>query len=186
MRAASRGRGGGAPARADGSIGGGAAAAGKGSRNARVRCRMHFCARALPASRPLGRLAAASAVPSRLPLLLPHLHPPAPRRAAPRAQLQELQHHRFEFFTHNNAVRRLLHVAVASDASLYPALLSDMHSHLEIQGHMRYSSCVYAVGKVMDSITAVARCALEVGDKLRELPSTPGSAAGGRGPSAWQ
>lgn len=36
------------------------------------------------------------------------------------------------------------------------------HDHGHLDGHLRYGSCVYATAKVLDRVTAVARCALEV------------------------
>lgn len=74
-------------------------------------------------------------------------------------QVQELQHKRFEHFAVQRELRRLLHTALATDAALSAALLSG-RSGWQLQGHLRYSACVYAVGKVLDRITAAARCAL--------------------------
>lgn len=80
-------------------------------------------------------------------------------------QIQEVQHKRFEFMTAQRELRRLLHIAMATDERLRTKQLSgDSTWHLE--GQLKYSGSLYATAKVLDRITAVARCALEVRTKL--------------------
>jgi hypothetical protein len=80
-------------------------------------------------------------------------------------QIQEVQHLRFEFFARSRDLRRLLHMAVASDAALLTAHMPDSQP-VHLQGHMRYNAAVYAAGKVLDRMTTVARCALEAGGRV--------------------
>jgi len=75
------------------------------------------------------------------------------------AQVQKVQHKRFEYFAVQRELRRLLHTALAADEELSPEHFADVHEW-ELQGHLRYAACVYASGKVLDRITAAARCAL--------------------------
>lgn len=77
-----------------------------------------------------------------------------------RLQVQELQHKRFDYFAVQRELRRLLHTALATDAALSATLLPAGRSDWQLQGHLRYLACVYAVSKVLDRITAAARCAL--------------------------
>jgi hypothetical protein len=78
-------------------------------------------------------------------------------------QIQAVQHKRYEVFVLHRDLRRLLLVAVATDEQL----LADQSKHIEaggVEGHLRYTSCMYAIAKVLDRITAAARCALDAGD----------------------
>lgn len=80
-------------------------------------------------------------------------------------QIQEVQHKRFEFVAVQRDLRRLLHVAMATDEQLRTQQLSD-DSTWHLEGQLRYSGCMYATAKVLDRVTAVARCALEVKTRL--------------------
>lgn len=70
-----------------------------------------------------------------------------------------MQHKRFEYFAVQRELRRLLHTALATDKELAKSHLSSINEW-QLQGHLRYSACVYATGKVLDRVTAAARCAL--------------------------
>jgi hypothetical protein len=73
-------------------------------------------------------------------------------------QIQEVQHQRFLYFALLRELRVLLHTALLTDDVVGAQFDSVDESHL--QGHLRYSACVYATGKVVDQVTAAARCAL--------------------------
>lgn len=79
-------------------------------------------------------------------------------------QIQGVQHKRYEFLARSRDLRRLLHMAVASDEALFDSHMGQM-STWHMQGHVRYSSTVYTTNKVLDRMTAVARCALELSQK---------------------
>lgn len=73
-------------------------------------------------------------------------------------QIQEVQHKRFEYFAVQRNLRRLLHTVMATDEEVL-GNMGDVNEW-QLQGHLRYSACVYATSKVLDRITATARCAL--------------------------
>jgi hypothetical protein len=73
-------------------------------------------------------------------------------------QIQEVQHQRFLYFALLRELRVLLHTALVTDEVVGAQFNSIDEWHL--QGHMRYAACVYATGKVLDQVTAAARCAL--------------------------
>lgn len=75
-------------------------------------------------------------------------------------QIQEVSHKRFEHFAVQRELRRLMHTALVTDEALAGAHQRTGLDEWELQGHLRYSACVYATGKVLDCITAAARCAL--------------------------
>ena len=57
-------------------------------------------------------------------------------------------------------LRRLLYTALATDKEAATTFLEGSEGW-QLQGQLRYSACVYATGKVLDQITAAARCALQ-------------------------
>lgn len=77
-------------------------------------------------------------------------------------QIQAVQHKRYEVFVLHRDLRRLLLVAIATDEQL----LAEQSKHIaadDVEGRLRYPSCIFAIGKVLDRITAAARCALDAG-----------------------
>jgi hypothetical protein len=80
-------------------------------------------------------------------------------------QIQEVQHKRFEHLAVQRELRRLLYTAIVTDKGLAESHLLDGEQGGQLQGQLRYSACVYATGKVLDQITATARCALQQGCK---------------------
>jgi hypothetical protein len=50
-------------------------------------------------------------------------------------------------------------MALATDKEVAESHLAGINEW-QLQGHLRYSACVYAIGKVLDRVTAAARCAL--------------------------
>eukprot|EP00878_Enallax_costatus_P027265 GHUV01029331.1.p1 GENE.GHUV01029331.1~~GHUV01029331.1.p1 ORF type:complete len:152 (+),score=54.05 GHUV01029331.1:432-887(+) len=76
-------------------------------------------------------------------------------------QIQKVQQERFEFFRTQRDLRRLVHIAVATDDQLLTDHIGDQNDG-QLEGHLQYAGTLYATAKVLDKMTAVARCALEV------------------------
>jgi hypothetical protein len=92
-----------------------------------------------------------------------HVLRPTPASAAALlAQVQGVQQQRYEFFALQRELRRLLHAALAAEPDVFAAFIDDSAgAPAQLPGQLRYASCVYATSKVLDRMTAVARCALD-------------------------
>eukprot|EP00775_Hariotina_reticulata_P009285 gene9285-9450_t len=92
-----------------------------------------------------------------------HLNEPSTATAARVLRhIQAVQHKRYEVFVLHRDLRRLLLVAIATDEQLLAEQSKQIEAN-DVEGRLRYPSCIFAIGKVLDRITAAARCALDAG-----------------------